>query len=191
MSGVTAAKMGFDKVITIWLKEVVAPDDKTAAETIKAFLTACFLPMHVKAATDHAEYEPDTGKVTLIEDLEGEEGVDGAESQETLVEGFFDLSIFDKEADVRKAEVPAGRYYDSDNNSVSRASLTTEAWRGKILGMQGGIRARGRARMELKKGASSPTEGGDDEVDAASPSFNSGQPPPHATTASDAGAREA
>ena len=161
------------------------------AESIEAFLTACFSLMHVRAATDYGEYDPETGKVTLVEDLEGEEGVDGAESQEALIEGLFDRSIFDKEADVRKAEVPAGRYYDSDNDSVSRASLTTEAWRGKILGMQGGIRARGRARMELKKGASSPTEGGDDEVDAASPSFNSGQPPPHATKATDAGAREA
>ena len=129
--------------------------------------------------------------MSLVKGLKGEEGVDGAESQEALEEGLFDLSIFDKEADVRKVEVPAGRYYDSDNDSVSRASLTTEAWRGKIMGMQGGIRARGRARMELKRGASGPTEGGDDEVDAASPSFNSGQPPPHATTASDAGAREA
>ena len=101
-------------------------------------------------------------------------------------------NFFLPNAFVRKAEVPAGKYYDSDNDSVSRASLTTEAWRGKILGMQGGIRARGRARMELKKGATSPTEGSDDnDVDAASPSLNSGQPPPHASEASDAGAREA
>ena len=108
-----------------------------------------------------------------------------------MEEGLFDLSIFDKEADVRKAEVPAGQYYDSDNDSVSRASLTTEAWRGKILGLQGGIRARGRARMN-KKGATSPAEGSDDDfVGAASPNLNSGQPPPHASKASDAGAREA
>ena len=34
------------------------------AESIEAFLTACFSPMHVRAATDYGEYDPESGKVT-------------------------------------------------------------------------------------------------------------------------------
>ena len=103
---------------------------------------------------------------------------------------MFDLSIFQKEPDVAKAAVPAGRYYDSNEGSVSRASITTEAWHGKILGMQGGIRARGRARIRNVDGAGAPPGSSDGGADAESPDPNSGQTPPPAHAASNAGARE-
>ena len=83
--------------------------------------------MQVMAATEYGQYDQETGKVSLIEDFDGEEGVEGSEAQDALAEGLFDLSIFQKEANITKGAVPAGRYYDSDEDSVSRASMTTEA----------------------------------------------------------------
>ena len=71
------------------------------------------------------------------------------------------------------------------------ASMTTETWHGKIMGMQGGIRARGRARIDNEEGAGAPPESDEGEANAASPVPNSGQPPPPAHEASEAGAQEA
>ena len=35
-----------------------------------------------------------------------------------------------------------GRYYDSDNEDMSRRSMTTEAWHGKIVGLKRGLQVR-------------------------------------------------
>ena len=117
--------------------------------------------------------------------------MEGSEAQDALAEGLFDLAIFKKEADVSKAAVPAGRYYDSDDDDMSRASMTTEAWRGKIMGLQGGIRAKRQARVKKPDRAGAPPESGEGKASAASPGSNSSQPPPPAHGASDAGVPEA
>ena len=152
----------------------------------------CFSSTHATAAAEYGEYDMTTGKVSLVDEYEGEEDVDGSEAQDALAEGMFDLSIFNKEPDVTKGAVPAGRNYDSDSDEdgVSRASMTTEAWCNKIMGMQGGIRARGRARVRNKEGAGAPPGNSDGGADAGSPDTNSGQPPPPAHEASNAGAKE-
>ena len=149
--------------------------------------------MHATAATEYGEYDRHTGKVALVDDFEGEEGADGSEAQDALAEGMFDLSIFNKEPDVKKAAVPAaGRNYGSgsDEDGASCVSMSTEAWRGKRMGMQGGIRARGRARVRSEKGAGAPPGDSDGGADAGSRDTNTGQPLPHAHVASDAGAEE-
>ena len=160
-------------------------------ESTQSFLDVCFSATHVTAATHFGEYDQHTGKVSIVDDFEGEEGVEGSEAQDALAEGLFDLAIFKKEAEVSKAAVPAGRYYDSDDENMSRASMTTEAWRGKIMGLQGGIRARRQARAKKPDGVGTPPESGDGEANATSPGSSSSQPPPPAQGASDAGAQEA
>ena len=59
------------------------------------------------------------------------------------------------------------------------------------MGMQGGVRAKGRARINNEEGTGSPPESGGGKARMASPVLNPGQPLPHATEVSDAGAQEA
>ena len=160
--------------------------------SVHAFLGTCFSSTHATAAEEYGEYDMTTGKVSLVDEYEGEEEVDGSEAQDALAEGMFDLSIFKKEPDVTKGAVAAGRNMDSDSDEdeVSRASMTTEAWRNKIMGLQGGIRARRRAKVRNGKGADASPGDSDGDADAEPRETNSGQPLPQAHGASDAGAGE-
>ena len=125
------------------------------------------------------------------DDFEGDEGMEGSQAQDALAEGIFDFSIFKKDSDVTKAAVPVGRYYDSDDKGMSRSSMTTEAWHGKIMDLQGGIRARRQTRVRKVDGAGAPPESSDGGANADSLGPNSDQPPLPAHEASKAGARKA
>ena len=153
---------------------------------------ACISSRHANVAAQYGKYDTQTSKVSVVNEFEGKEGADGSEAQDALAEGMFDLSIFNKEPDVTKAAVPAGRNYDSDSDKdgVSRASMTTEAWRGKVMGLQGGIHARGRARVRNEDGAGAPPGDSDGGADARSRDTNTGQPLPRAHMTSNAGAKE-
>ena len=175
-----------------WAMFTLLMQRNATEESVHAFLGTCFSSTHATAAEEYGEYDMRTGKVSLVDEYEGEEDVDGSEAQDALAEGMFDLSIFKKEPDVKRGAVPAGRNYDSDNDEdgVSRASMTTEAWRNKIMGMQGGIRARGRARVRNEKGAGASPGNSDGGADAEPRDTNTGQPLPRVHGASDAGAGE-
>ena len=175
----------------VWAMFHLLLKENATEESTQAFLGMCFSATYVIAATQFGEYDQHTGKVSIVDDFEGEEGMEGSEAQDALAEGLFDLRIFKKEAEMSKAAVPAGRYYDSDEDDMSRASMTTEAWRGKIMGLQGGIRARRQARAKKPDGVDAPPESGDGEANATSPGSRSSQPLPPAQGASDAGAQQA
>ena len=71
------------------------------------------------------------------------------------------------------------------------SSMTTEAWHGKIMDLQGGIRARRQTRVRKVDGAGAPPESSDGGANADSLGPNSDQPPLPAHEASKAGARKA
>ena len=174
-----------------WAMFTLLLEHDATEESTQSFIDVCFSATHAAAAAEYGQYDQHTGKVSIVDDFEGEEGAEGSEAQDALAEGLFDLSIFKKDPDVTKAAVPAGRYYNSDDEEMSRASMTTEAWHGKIMGLQGGIRARRQARVKKSDGASAPPESSDGTAGAASSEPNSSQPPPPAQEASDAGAQQA
>ena len=57
-----------------------------------------------------------------------------------------------------------GKYYDSDNKDMARVSMNTEAWHGKIMGLDGGLRARANTKKKncnngLEEGSNTTTDG--------------------------------
>ena len=59
----------------------------------------------------------------------------GSESQEAIAEGLLDLSILDKKPEIHRGAMESGKYYNSDDEDMSRASMNTEAWHGRIIGL--------------------------------------------------------
>ena len=85
-------------------------------ESTETALSAWFTSTHKKAAVEYSEYEPGSGRISLLEDLEEDE--QGKESQEAIAEGLLDLSILDKPSEITKGAMASGRLYDSDNLSL-------------------------------------------------------------------------
>ena len=58
----------------------------------------------------------------------------------------------------------SGKYYNSDNEDMSRASMNTEAWHGKIMGLAQGLQAR--AAFKQDKDTNSPNNESDSEEES-------------------------
>ena len=82
----------------------------------------------------------------------------------------------------------SGKYYNSDNEDMSRGSMNTEAWHGRIMGLARGLQAR--AAFKQNKDTTPSDNGSDSEEDsnadgsAVDPSHTNGAPhlPAHADT---------
>ena len=88
-----------------------------AAELVKAALGAWFLVMYKKAAINYLEYDPDTGRVSFLDNFDKED--QGTEPQEAIVEGLMDLFILDKSLDIHRGAMASGRYFNSNNKDMS------------------------------------------------------------------------
>ena len=88
----------------------------------------------------------------------------------------------------------SGRLYDSDNEDMSRASMNTEAWKGRIMGFQAAVQAR---KQRQKDDGEEEPKGKEDSAAASDPmsvdavNKSPDAPPPPASDAGDAGARTA
>ena len=87
----------------------------------------------------------------------------GSESQVAIAEGLLDLSILDKAPEIHRGAMAGNRYYDSKNKDMSRGSMNTEAWHGKIMGLKGGLRARAITKQNNRNDA--PKEGSNTTAD--------------------------
>ena len=65
--------------------------------------------------------------------MEGDEI--GSESQEAIAEGLLDLSILDRKPEIHRGAMESGKYYNSDDEDMFRASMNTEAWHEQIMGL--------------------------------------------------------
>jgi len=78
----------------------------------------------------------------------------------------------------------SGKYYNSDDEDMPRASMNTEAWHGRIMGLARGLQVR--AAFKQDKGTNSPNnesdseEEGDAEGAAEDPSSTNEAPHPPA-----------
>ena len=87
----------------------------------------------------------------------------GSEPQEAIAEGLLDLSILDKAPEINRGTLAGSRYYNSKHEDISRGSMNTEAWHGKIMGLGGGLRARASTKMGNSNNA--PAEGNNTTAD--------------------------
>ena len=60
-----------------WAMFTLLLEHNATEESVQAFLGVCFSSMHATAATEYGEYDRHTGKVALVDNFEGEEGVNG------------------------------------------------------------------------------------------------------------------
>ena len=91
--------------------------NNTTVESIKAALGAWFLVMYKKAAINYLEYDPDTGRVSFLDNFDKED--QGTEPQEAIVEGLLDLFILNKSLDIHRGGMASGRYFNSNNKDMS------------------------------------------------------------------------
>ena len=108
-------------------------------ESAEAAMTAWFLIIHKAVDINYSEYDQEIGKVSFQDNF-WDKAV-GTESQEVIVEGLLDLSILETPPKIHRGEMSGGRYYDSENEDMSWASMSTEAWHDKIMGMKDGLKA--------------------------------------------------
>ena len=137
-------------------------------ESIEAVLLAWFSFAHKRAAVKYSEYDKETGKVSLLDKMDGEEI--GSESQGAIAEGLLDLTILNKKPEINRGAMTGRRYYDSDNGDMSRGFMTTEAWHGKTMGLKRGLQVRTASKRnndtDAPKDGSIPMEDGDTDSDA-------------------------
>ena len=69
-------------------------EHNATGESIEAAMTAWFSFSHKMAAVKYSEYDRETGRVSLLDKMDGKEI--GSESQEAIAEGLLDLTILDK-----------------------------------------------------------------------------------------------
>ena len=82
-------------------------EHNATGESTKAALTAWFSFVHNKAAVKYSEYNQQTGKVSLLDNLDSEDI--GSESQEAIAEGLLDLTILDKKPEIHRGSMASGK----------------------------------------------------------------------------------
>ena len=98
-----------------------------------------FLIMIKNASINYSEYDPERWKVSFIGNVKEEDH--GTESQEVTTEGLLDLSILEKNKDSPGA-ISGGKYYNSKNEDMSRASMNTEVRASKSTGLEEGVKTK-------------------------------------------------
>ena len=119
--------------------------------------------------------------------MDGEEI--GSESQEAIAEGLLDLTILDKKPEIHRGAMAGGRYYNSDNDDMSRGSMNTEAWHGEIMGLKRGLQVR--AASKRNNDTDAPEDGSvpmvDSDVDSNAEDAVNSKEAPHRATQADTG----
>ena len=123
-----------------WAMYNLLLEHNTNGELIEAAMTRWFSTIHKTTAIEYSEYDSYTGKVSVQDKIDGKEI--GSKSQEVIAEGLLDLSILDKAPEIYRGAMAGVKYYDCENEDISRGSMDIEAWHVKIMGLQGGLRAR-------------------------------------------------
>ena len=59
-----------------------------------------------------------------------------------ITAGVLDLSILDNPPDIYLEAMASERYFNGNNKHMSWASMNTEAWKGKIMGLESRVIAR-------------------------------------------------
>ena len=82
-----------------------------------------------------------------------------------------------------------GRYYNSDNDDMSRGSMNTEAWHGEIMGLKRGLQVR--AASERNNDTDAPKDGSvpmaDGDADSNAEDARNAKEAPHRAVQEDTG----
>ena len=88
-------------------------------------MTTWFSTIYKTAAIEYSEYDLDSGKVSFQDKIDGEEI--SSKSQEAIADGLLYLSILDQAPEIHRGAIAGGKYYDSNNNNISKGFMNTEA----------------------------------------------------------------
>ena len=87
-----------------------------------------------------------------------------------------------------------GKYYDSENKDISQVYMNAESWQGKIMGLEGGVKARANAKRGNDTKVSEDGRASAADSDASSNAEDAGAtqdtPPPDTNQTGDARAQD-